>query len=344
MLASRTDSAPSVFSLLRRYLQVYWLKPFDAVNDTANAWALRQFSWEAPVLEIGGGDGMFSFIMHGGEFILTDDRYDQSDPGRLGDIFDTYRRGVPLTIKRHAACSYDGGGDLKWSHVLKAKETRLYRSLAVSAPEPLPFTAESFKTVFLYFPHGWREKGKSLDYERVLKEIRRVIRPDGALMMTAVNREVHKSFVCYPLHQFFERKGWPKLSEYFGRLDAGRYDEITGLGHTLQEWNKLLQNCGFRLADAWTQVTPLAWGVYDVQTRPLLRALIHWNRVLKRICIKKAIKAAWVYAWLIPLALFYWTFARPLRLPIFSSNGAGVFFVLRALPIKDGSYSAADFA
>ena len=47
-MASRTDSPPSVVSLLRRYLQVYWLKPFDAVNDTANTWALRQFEWERP--------------------------------------------------------------------------------------------------------------------------------------------------------------------------------------------------------------------------------------------------------------------------------------------------------
>lgn len=332
-MASRTDSPPSVISLLRRYLQVYWLKPFDAVNDAANAWALRQFRWEEPILEVGGGDGIFSFIMHGGEFILTDDRYDQSDPSCSGDIFDVYREGRPLAVKREAGRVYDAGVDLKWSHLLKARETGLYRSLVASAPEPLPFAAGTFKTVFLYFPHGMQERGSALNYGRTLKEIRRVIHPEGTLLMTAVNRDIRKSFVCYPLHQFFEQAGWPKLSEYFRRLDAGRYEEIAELGRTLREWTKLLQNAGFNLAEGWTHVTPLAWRVYDFQTRPLLRPLIRWNQFLQQGYLKKIVKAGWVYAFLLPLALFYLVFAKPRHLPVGTESGRRTFFVFRAVPV-----------
>lgn len=321
-----------VLSLLRRYLQVYWLKPFDAVNDTANALALRQFPWDGPILEVGGGDGVFSFIMHDGEFIFTDDRYDQSDPNRSGDIFDMYRNGVSLTIKRYASRSYETGVDLKWSHVLKCKETKLYRSLIVSPPEPLPFASASFKTVFLYFPHGLVENGQTLDYERTLKEIRRVIRPDGTLLMTAVNRKIASYFVCYPLHQFFEHRGWSRFSEYFKKLDAGRYKEIGGLGRTPGEWTKLLQNSGFRLVDAWTQVRPLAWQVYDFQTRPLLNALIRWNWFLKRVYVKKVVKGMWIYAWLPVLTLFFLAFARPTRFSPSSKDEVGAFFALRAIP------------
>lgn len=321
-----------VFSLLRRYLQVYWLKPFDAVNDAANAWALRQFPWEEPILEVGGGDGVFSFIMHDGEFILTDDRYDQSDPSRSGDIFDMYRNGVSLTIKRYASRSYEAGVDLKWSHVLKCRETKLYRWLVVSLPEPLPFASESFKTVFLYFPHGLIENGKTLDYERTLKEIRRVIRPDGTLLMTAVNRKIANYFVCYPLHQLFERRGWRRLSEYFRELDANRYEEITGLGRTPEEWTKLFQENRFSLVDAWRQVRPLAWWIYDFQTRPLLRSLIRWNWFLKRVHLKEVVKAAWIYTWLPALALFYLAFAKPRHLSPESQDESGVFFAFRAIP------------
>ncbi len=172
MLASRTDSAPSVFSLLRRYLQVYWLKPFDAVNDAANAWSLRQFPWDEPILEVGGGDGVFSFITHGGKFDPMDDRYDQVDPSRSGDIFDVYERsGIPK-VRRPACRSYAVGVDLKWSHLLKSRGTGLYRSLVVASRERLPFATGSFKTVFLYFPHGLVEHGKKLDYCRTLTEIR----------------------------------------------------------------------------------------------------------------------------------------------------------------------------
>ncbi|MCG3769385.1 MAG: hypothetical protein JW384_00507 [Nitrosomonadaceae bacterium] len=320
--------------LLRRYLQMYWLKPFDAVNDAANAWSLRQFSWEEPILEIGGGDGVFSFIMHGGEFILTDDRYDQSNIDRPGDIFDVYHHKSCLTIKRSALRSYRASIDLKWSHLLKCRETKLYRSLLLAPPAPLPFAAASFKTVFLYFPHGLVERGEALDYEHVLKEIRRIIRPDGALLMTAVNRKISSHFVCYPLYQFFSKQGWQQFAGYFKRLDAGRYEEISKLGRSLEEWAKLLQDAGFNLVDRWVQVKPVAWRVYDFQTRPLLRPLIRFNRFLKRIHLKRVAKTAWVYMWLPWLTLFYLFFAKPKSPSGRSAEVEGVFFVFRAIPVR----------
>lgn len=331
-MAGGTNSPPSALSLLRRYLQVYWLKPFDAVNDTANAWVLSRFPWQEPILEVGGGDGVFSFVLHGGEFILTDDRYDQSDPGRSGDIFDLYRKDRPLTVKRKALRSLEAGVDLKRSHVLKAREAGLYRSLVVSAPEPLPFADRTFKTVFLYFPHGLVERGEVLDYGRALKEIRRVIHPAGSLVMTAVNRDIEQSFVCLPLHRFCKRRGWLRLAAYFKRLDAGRCAEISGLGHSGREWLKLLHDAGFRLAESWTQVRPAAWRVYDVQTRPLLKALIRWNWFLKRSGLKPVAKAVWIYALLLPLALFYHALARPKPVSLESEEASGVFFVFRAVP------------
>lgn len=324
-----------MLSLLRRYLQVYWLKPFDAVNDAANAWALRQFEWEEPILEVGGGDGMFSFIMHGGEFQLADDRYDESDPHRTGDIFDVHTGQHALTVRRLATRRYDAVVDLKVSHLLKCRDTQLYRSTVLAAPEPLPFDSASFKTVFLYFPHGLIERGQKLDYHQVLSEVRRVMQADGTLLMTAVNQSVAKYFVCYPLHQFFARKGWNRTADYFRRLDAGRYEEIGGLGHTLEDWNILLRQSGFTLSEAWTQVAPFAWRAYDFQTRPFLKALIRWSWFLRRARVKRFVKAVWVYAWLPFLFLFYAAFARPRPASTDSENEAEVFFVFRAVPNFD---------
>lgn len=326
-----TGAPASSASFLRRYLQMYWLKPFDAVNDAANAWALRQFPWEEPILEVGGGDGVFSFIMHDGEFALTEDRYDQADPDRAGDLFDVYRNGYPLRITREASRSYLAGVDLKPSHVLKARQTRLYRWLGVAAPEPLPFESGAFKTVFLYFPHGLKERGSVLDYGRVLREIRRVLRPDGTLLMTAVNQTISECFVCYPWQRVCARRSWQKLSNYFQRLDAGRYEEIVGLGRTPDEWRVMLESSGFRLEEAWTQVSPLAWRVYDIQTRPVLKALIRWSRFLKRVGLKRVVKAVWVAVWWPMLAVFYWMCARPRRFSLDSGKPAGLFFAFRAV-------------
>lgn len=306
---------------------MYWLKPFDAVNDAANAWSLRQFPWEEPILEIGGGDGVFSFILHGGEFALGDDRYVQADPDRVGDIFDVYCPSSGPCIRRLASLTYDAGVDLKASHLLKGRETRLYRWLVLSAPEPLPFADKSFRTVFLYLPHGLVEAGKRLDYERALVEIRRVLSLGGMLLMIAVNRDVERHFVCHPLHRFLARRRWHRLSEYFRRLDAGRYAEITALGRTRNEWDELLGACGFEVADAWSQVQPTAWRIYDLQTRPILRPLIRLARLLERARVRNPVKAVWVACWLPLLAVFYWVFARPTR----SSGARGLFFAFRAV-------------
>ena len=53
------------FSLIRlwNYLNIYFLKPIDAVNDTITSDLLLKFNWEKKYLEIGSGDGMFSYIL-----------------------------------------------------------------------------------------------------------------------------------------------------------------------------------------------------------------------------------------------------------------------------------------
>ena len=65
------------FSFLRlwNYLNIYFLKPFDAVNDTITSDLLLKFNWEKNYVELGSGDGMFSYIMHGNSFPIWFDRY-----------------------------------------------------------------------------------------------------------------------------------------------------------------------------------------------------------------------------------------------------------------------------
>jgi SAM-dependent methyltransferase len=321
------------YSLLRRYLQLYWLKPFDAVNDTANAWTLGQGDWQAPVLEIGSGDGVFSFVMHGGEFAMEDDRYDQADPSREGDIFDVYREAA-LNKKKKAGRQYAVGIDMKRSHVLKCRETAMYQNLLVSAPHPLPFADGVFKTVFLYFPHGLVERGESVHYEATLREIRRVLHSDGCLLMTAFNRKVADHFFCHRLAQFCDRRGWSGWAAYFARLDSGRYKEISGLGHSPGEWESILSRVGLEFRGGWTHLKPLAWLVYDSQTRPILARLIRWNWWLKRIGLKKWVKAACVHVTLPFLWLFFLIFCRPKEFHIDSKDRQDLAFIFAAVPAR----------
>jgi hypothetical protein len=306
---------------------MYWLKPFDAINDAANASALLNFNWPASgVLEVGGGDGVFSFIMHGGEYSFLNDRYEQADPGLKGDIYDTYSPQQPIKFKRAPGLSYDAGIDLKLSHLLKSRGTGLYRNNAVisSLSEALAVKDNIFSSVFLYTFHGLK------DYSAALKEARRVIKKDGHLFMVALNSRVHNYFLCYRLGTYFRKIGCTALANYFFQLDSGRRQEIGMIfSKGLREWNGLLSEAGFSIEEVYNHVSPLLWVIYDTQTRPFLRILIHITNFLKKVYLKPVLKIIWFVLWFPVLVIFYLLFAAPRRIkPQVSPKG--IFFVFKA--------------
>lgn len=309
---------------------MYWLKPFDAVNDAANAMALSKFDWsEKPILEIGGGDGVFSFVLHGGEFKFLDDRYDQTDVSRQEDIYDVYKKGLTLKVKKIPPFQYDLGIDLKLNHLLKSRETMLYKhnNLISSKPEALPIKNNIFSTVFLYTFHGLT------DYKEALREIRRVIKKDGKLLMIVVNKTVKDHFICYKIHKYCKKMGLNKMSDYFLKLDDGRFAEIgRKFAKSIQEWKTLCNEAGFQIEDIYTQVSPMLWRIYDTQTRPFLKVFIHLNYLLKRVCLKRIMKFLSVYLWLPVLGVFYFLLARPAKITIDNEPG-GVFLAIRAKAI-----------
>jgi len=309
---------------------MYWLKPFDAVNDTANAVALLRFDWsKEPIMEAGGGDGVFSFIMHGGAFAFTDDRYNQADPGKSGDIYDVYDRTQKLHIKKTASIFYNLGADLKISHIYKARETGMYRNNQIlsAIPETLPVKSGVYSTVFLYTFHGLS------DYRRSLAEIRRIIRSDGVLLAIVVNDTVKNNFICFKLSRFFARQGWHRISRYFAQLDGGRHDEIAGLfAKNWIEWVSLLQETGFAIEEVYSQVSPALWKIYDTQTRPLLKYMIHCSRFLSKVHLKTLVKFLWICMWLPILMISYLLMALPIRLKM-DGIPQNVFIAIKAKPV-----------
>jgi SAM-dependent methyltransferase len=305
---------------------MYWLKPFDSINDTANAMALLEFDWsKRPILEIGGGDGVFSFIMHGGEFNFSEDRYTQTDLLKGGDIYDVYKKESNLKIKKTAALKYDAGLDLKLSHLYKGRETMLYKSgnLISSNPERLPFKDNVFSEIFLYTFHGLN------DYKSSLKEIKRILNKDGKLLVVAVNKIVRDNFICYRIHKYCQNRNWNRLSEYFLKLDCGRFDEIGGIfSKDLKEWRELFGDTGFKVVDIYSQVSPLLWIIYDTQTRPILRPLIRLSILLEKMRVKIIFKFLWIYIWMPLLVLMYIFFARPRRIG-FLDNPKNIFLAIQ---------------
>ena len=66
--------------LLRRYLNIYWLRPENAFWTVLRSLAWRQVAMPSPSIDLSCGDGVFSFVHAGGAF------------GPSFDVFQSERR------------------------------------------------------------------------------------------------------------------------------------------------------------------------------------------------------------------------------------------------------------
>ena len=259
------DSKEFLFSAKRlwRYLNIYFLKPFDAVNDTLTSTILYQLEWEDEFCEVGSGDGMFSFIMHGGSFPLSFDRYLLVNTKLNDDIFDVHKENILKT-----KCSVDDPHlmycfDAKVSHLRKVREIGYAKKSLVVSYEELPILDSSLPFIFCYTPHGLKDHGDAI------REISRVTTNGGRIIILVYDEKFKSDFICYQIGAAL--KG--RIGKYFNKLDAGRYQEITNMSRSQTEWKDLFDECGLIIEDKQSGLSGFAWRVYDIQTRPILKSL-----------------------------------------------------------------------
>ena len=297
------DSKEFFYSSIRlwRYLNIYFLKPFDAVNDALTSTILHQLDWEDEFSDIGSGDGMYSFIMHGGSFPLTFDRYLLTDTQLSGDIYDHHKKNVLTTRKVPTKPRLIVSLDSKKSHILKVREIGYAVNSFIISYEQLPFSDQSFHSIFLNTPHGLK------DHRDAIKEASRVLRNKGTLIILVYDEAFKKDFICFRIGQKF--KGI--IGKYFRNLDSGRYNELTSMSRSQAEWKAIFQECNLKIEKKEVGLSGFAWRMYDIQTRPLLKPLINIFGMMPRnfrVTIKVIIML-FLYPFLL---LFYLAFSNRL--------------------------------
>ena len=287
-----------VANRLWNYLNIYFLKPFDAINDTLTASLLKEHNWEKPYLEIGSGDGMFSYIMHGGKFPIWFDRYLDIDLNKE-DIFDTHVDDKNTSLKKIHDIKNLCAVDSKENHVKKIKEIGFADKAILSKYEKLPFSNESFDALFLYTPHG-------LDnYDKCIQECNRTLSTNGNMIVLNFNKKIKNYFICHNLSRLV--KG--NLTNYFKRLDNGRHNEIINLSKSLDEWHVYFKKFGFKVIDYNQGLNPIAWMFYDIQTRPFLKTLIKFFNIFPKN-FRTILKLFWMIVWYPFLLIFYIFFSN----------------------------------
>lgn len=288
-----------VISRLWRYFSLYFLKPFDAISDTLTASLLSRLDWSGGLVEIGSGDGVFSYIMHGGSFPLSFDRYLLTDLSNKQDIYDSHTVDVLRPSASLKSPNVSLAIDAKESHVRKIREIGFARHWTVSAYEALPLASVSVPKIFYYTPHGLR------DHEGAIREAARVLEHKGSMLILLYDSKIKPSFICHRIGQVFTGR----LGAYFSELDNGRFEELTKLSKSPKEWAQFFLRHGFEIEAHHSGLSAFAWKLYDIQTRPILKPLIRLFNILP--CpARTVVKFLWMIVWFPYLVIFYLLFSN----------------------------------
>jgi len=288
-----------ILTRLWQYLSLYFLKPFDAINDTLTSSLIHRLDWNGEVVELGSGDGEFSYVMHGGTFPIWYDRYLDTDLSK-NDIFDTHKDDKLTTTKVLKYPNLILSIDARENHVKKIKEIGFSKDAICASYENLPLDDESVEKIFYYTPHGLENHDNSID------EAIRVLKPKGKLLILLYDSVFKEAFLCHKYSQNIKNNF---ISKYFKKLDNGRYEEITNLSRTKEQWLEHFQSKGLKSSISHTGLSTTAWKFYDIQTRPILKILIRFFNLFP-LWLRTILKISWMIILYPFLLLFYFLFSN----------------------------------
>lgn len=276
---------------LWRYLNIYFLKPFDAVNDTLTSYLIfEKIKIKNNFLEIGSGDGMFSFIMCGGKFSIKFDRYLDIDL-KKDDIFDTHKKLIKFNYNFKKMIRPSISVDAKLNHIKKIRQIGFSKKIYHTSYEKLPFKNNSINYIFFYTAHGMKSLDKSVS------SAYKILKKKGNLVILVFDNYVKNHFICHNL----KKKGiFPKV---FQKFDNGRFKEISKYSKSIIDWENFFKKKGFSIVKRTEGLSGIAWKFYDVQTRPILKYLIIFFNFLPN-----NLRVLFKFIWMISIYPFLFLF------------------------------------
>jgi SAM-dependent methyltransferase len=273
---------------LDELLSVFWLRPETALWREIDIQAMKGFQFESPSLDLGCGDGLFSFLRAGGRFSPEFDAF-QVVSGLDGffnnvDVFDAYDESLMPGILKKAAYGIDFAFDHKENLLKKASHLGLYGVSKIGdANKPLPFESGSIRTVFSNIVY-WLDNPQA-----VFLEVSRILCTGGRACFMLPNRTL-------PEFSFFRRLYYdtkdPKWA-FLEKLDRGRFDDNIRQSRSPSEWEQMFAQSGLHVVGHRRHLSKTVIQMWDVGLRPLFP-------VLKRMTAKLSpddlldIKAEWI--------------------------------------------------
>jgi SAM-dependent methyltransferase len=250
-------------------LNVFWLRPETALWRQLDVLAMRDFDFTGPSLDLGCGDGVFSFIRAGGQFAKEFDAF--RAVGSLDkffdnvDVFDHFDAGFRAAMLKAPDYQIDMGFDHKENLLKKANSLGLYKETKVGdANGKLPFADGSFSRVFSNIVY-WLD-----DPKQVIAEISRVLKPGGRACLMLPNNTLPEFSFYNQLHLKNADPAWAFLE----RLDRGRFADNIQHAKSAETWNSYVTSAGLKIAVHRRHLSKPIIQMWDVGLRPLFPVLL----------------------------------------------------------------------
>lgn len=249
--------------ILEAHLNIQWLRPESALWDAIASSVLAPLSLRSPALDLGCGNGLFSFLTAGGRFSPDYDGYRNVRPNAKEgeDLHDAFVAGPrSVWIVQQPVYRFHCALDAKPKLLRQAAALGFYgETVAADANQQLPFPDETFQTVFSNMLY-WLDSPES-----VLRDLWRILRQEG------------RAVLCLPDPSFLESclsYGWKAQgSEALRLLNRGRFESVRWTASS-EELEVLAACTGFAVASDVTYLAPLTLKVWDIGLRPLAPVLL----------------------------------------------------------------------
>ena len=269
---------------LRSFVNAYWLRPENAFWAALRSRMLSQVPSAHPSIDLGCGDGVFSFLHLGGRFDPTFDVFQSvMTPDRsinpTVDMFDYLSDDYQPEVIRRPDDAIDVGLDVKPALLAKAVRLNLYgRCVEHDNNTPLPFADDAFQYVYCNTAY-WLT-----NIDGFLTELGRITRPGGRIILQ-VKLDAMRDYT---------------LSAYRAKL-GDRFLEIIGRGRiecwpTLANrtvWERRFDEAGLVIEQATPFITQTHARIWDIGLRPIAPLLVKMTQSLTS-GTRESIKREWV--------------------------------------------------
>ncbi|MGD9554009.1 MAG: methyltransferase domain-containing protein [Arcobacteraceae bacterium] len=284
-------------NMLRKLLNVYWLRPEIALWRAIDIEIMKDFKIQGKSLDLGCGNGILSFINAGGEFDLSFDAYQAI--GNLDkfyenfDVHDTFVKDYKPKIIKKPSYKFNFALDHKDNLLKKAKELDFYDNFILhDANQSLPFGNNSFDSIFSNIIYWLNDSQKSLN------EINRILKRNGKVALMLPNKTM-------PEFSFYNQlyvKDNNKDFEFLKYLDRGRYSSNMKLAKSFDEWKQIIDDSGLKIIEHKTHLSTTIIQIWDIGLRPLFPVLLRLVNAVKDKEELLSIKKEWIEIFMMFLA------------------------------------------